>query len=61
MGQKDWPVRMNLPFLAVEAYVPGGGVRIRAKNILNNAFRPVPVRNLPLVGFWARIFSLFGL
>ena len=24
MGKK-WPVQMNLPFFAVEAYVPGGG------------------------------------
>ena len=22
---KEWPVQMNLPFFAVEAYVPGGG------------------------------------
>ena len=28
---KKWPVPMNLPFFAVEAYVPGVGSRIRPK------------------------------
>ena len=30
-------------FSAVEAYVPGGGSRIRPKQVSKNAFRPVPV------------------
>ena len=30
---KKWPVQINLPFFAVKAYVPGGGSRIRPKNI----------------------------
>ena len=28
---KKWPVQMNLPFFAVEAYVPGGGVQNQAE------------------------------
>ena len=41
MGKK-WPVQMNLPFFAVEAYVPGG-VQNQAEKKFENAFRPVPV------------------
>ena len=40
MGEK-WPVPMNLPFFAVEAYVGGGPDQ--AEQFSNNAFRPVPV------------------
>ena len=32
MGKK-WPVPMNLPFFAVETYVPGGGSRIRPEKL----------------------------
>ena len=39
---KKWPVQMNLPFFAVEAYVPGG-VQNQAEKMRKNAFRPVPV------------------
>ena len=46
MGEK-WPARMNLPFFAVEAYVPGGGSRIRPREKSKNAFQPVPARNSP--------------
>ena len=46
MGKK-WPVQMNLPFLAVKAYVPGGS-RIRPKKIRKmpsgGGIRPVPVQ-----------------
>ena len=28
---KKWPVQMNLPFFAVKAYVPGGGVQKQAE------------------------------
>ena len=34
---------MNLPFFAVEVYVPGGGVQNQAEKGSKNAFRPVPV------------------
>ena len=50
---KNWPVRMNLPFFTVEAYVPGGGgglSRIRPKKVSKNAFQPVPVRKSMLAG-----------
>ena len=42
-GGKKWPVPLNLPFFAVEAYGPRGGGRIRPKKKSRNAFRPVPV------------------
>ena len=38
---KRWPVPMNLPFLAVEAYVPAGGPE---SGHSKNAFRPIPVK-----------------
>ena len=41
---KKWPVQMNLPFFAVEAYVPGGGPESGRKKIRKNALRPVPVQ-----------------
>ena len=41
---KKWPVQMNLPFFAVEAYVPGGVQNQAEKKIRKNAFWPVPVQ-----------------
>ena len=37
---------MNLPLVAVEVYVPGGGVQNQAEKMTKSAFRPVPVPNL---------------
>ena len=39
---------MNLPFFAVKAYVPGGGVQNQAEKNSKNAFRPVPVQKFTL-------------
>ena len=50
MGKK-WPVQMNSPFFAVEAYVPGGS-RIRPKKKRKNAFRPVPVQTFTFPAEW---------
>ena len=48
---KKWPVPMNLPFFAVEAYVLGG-VQNQAEKKKKKAFRPVPVpkSTFPAVG-----------
>ena len=35
---------MNLPFFAVEAYVPGGGGPESGRKNAKKAFRPVPVQ-----------------
>ena len=40
---------MNLPFFAVEAYVPGG-VQNQAEKNSKNAFRPVPVQKVTFPG-----------
>ena len=52
MGKK-WPVPMNLPLVAVEAYVPGGGgSRIRPNKIQKMPSRPisVPKSTFPDIG-----------
>ena len=46
-GEKKWPVPVNLPFFAVEAYAPGGGVQNQAEKKSKNAFRPAPVPKSP--------------
>ena len=45
MGEKMAGTNEFAFFVAVEAYVPGGGVQNQAEKNQKNAFRPVPVPN----------------